>query len=74
MDVFFHGRYTSVPGYLAKTSVNTGIQKPVKMINKTKAAFKMKASLYKELMVFAAQLDKKMVEVVEQATRKYIDT
>lgn len=52
-------------------AVNTGIQEPVKVIKKTKATFELEASLHKELKMFAAAHNKKMVEVVEEALRNH---
>ena len=47
--------------------VNTEIQKP-----KKKATFEMNLTLHKELKKFATEQDKKMVEIMEEAVREYL--
>lgn len=59
---------------LDKISVNTEIQEPVKKTKKTKATFELDAALHKELKMFAAQHDKKMVEVVESALKEHFSS
>ncbi|WP_046181424.1 hypothetical protein [Domibacillus tundrae] len=59
---------------LEKLSVNTGIQEPVKKAKKTKATFELDSDLHKKLKMFAAQHDKKMVEVVESALKEYFSS
>ncbi|MFK7693899.1 hypothetical protein [Paenibacillus sp. HJGM_3] len=50
-------------------TINTGIQKPVA---KKKATFDFDDQFHKELKIFAAKQNKKMVDIVVEAVKEYM--